>query len=408
MAVEVVMPRMGQSMEEGRIVRWLKPVGGPVQRGEVLVEIETDKANIELEAGASGYLATILAAEDAVVAVGTAIALIEESHAATVASLDAPPAPVVDVSTPAADRPAASQSTAAIAPTTPVAPAGNNRPARVAASPLARRLAAEHGVDLHSITGTGPGGRVGKADVLTRVAASAPPTSAAMAPMSSQQRVGLSKMRRTIGQRMVASKTTIPHFYLSIDLEMRQVLALRDSLAARRRPVSLTAILLKAVALALREHPRLNATLDGDMIVYTDQIDLAIAVALPDGLITPLVQGCQALSLEELGQATQAVIERARSGRLQPEDLETGTFTVSNLGMFGIKQFEAIINPPQAAILALGAIQRVPVFDAHDNVVAAQLLTATLSADHRVVDGAEAARFLGTLKQLLADGFALV
>jgi pyruvate dehydrogenase E2 component (dihydrolipoamide acetyltransferase) len=404
MAVEVVMPRMGQSMEEGRIVRWLKPVGASVQRGEVLVEIETDKANIEVEAGASGYLATILAAEDAVVAVGTAIALIEESQAAAAANSDAPSAPSIELTTPAADRLAASQSAAPMAPSPPAAPAVRNKPARVPASPLARRLAAEHGLDLHTVTGTGPGGRVGKADVLARVAARTSGTR----PSPNLQRVSLSKMRRTIGQRMVTSKTTIPHFYLSIDLDMRQALALRDSLSARRRPVSLTAILLKAVALAIAEHPQLNATLEGDAIAYADQVDLAVAVALPDGLITPVVHGCQALSLEELGQATQAVIERARSGRLHPGDLETGTFTVSNLGMFGIKHFEAIINPPQAAVLALGAIQRVPVFDVHDNVVAAQLLTATLSVDHRVVDGAEAARYLGTLKQLLADGFALV
>jgi pyruvate dehydrogenase E2 component (dihydrolipoamide acetyltransferase) len=418
MALEVTMPRMGQSMEEGRIVRWLRAPGARVERGEPLVEIETDKANIELEAAVSGRLAAILIPEDTIVVVGTVIALIEEEQAAraTAAPIAAPATP--EASLPTAGAPAVPNTGG---PSTPGAPPKASKLPRVPASPLARRLAAEHGVDLRSIAGTGPGGRVGKADVLAWVAAESPrrDTGATVAPVVSQiatapvpapgaQRVSLNKMRRAIGQRMVTSKTTIPHFYLSIDLDMRQALALRDSLAARRQPVSLTAILLKAVALSLAQHPHLNATLAGDEVLYSDQIDLAVAVALDDGLITPIVPGCQALSLAALAEALQAVVARARTRRLQPHDLDPGTFTVSNLGMFGVKQFEAIINPPQAAILALGAIRRVPVFDTRDNVVAAQLLTATLSADHRIVDGAEAARFLATLKELLADGFALL
>lgn len=403
MAVAVIMPRMGQSMEEGRIVRWLHAPGDRVTRGEPLVEIETDKANVELEAAASGYLSTILV-EDTIAPVGTTIGLIEEQQASHAAA-GFPPAPAAPES-PSPAAPGTGSFTVPAASTRPP------KPARIPASPLARRLAAEYGVDLRRVTATGPGGRIGKADVLAWMAAeqasaAAVPTYAAQ-PVQAPRRVALAKMRRAIGQRMVASKTTIPHFYLSIDLDMRQALALRDSLAARQQPVSLTAILLKAVALSLVQHPDLNATLVNDEIIYSDRIDLAVAVALEDGLLTPIVGDCQALSLAALGAALEAVVARARAGRLLPQDLGQGTFTVSNLGMFGIKQFEAIINPPHAAILALGAIQRVPVFDAHDNVVAAQLLTATVSADHRIVDGAAAARFLATLKQLLADGFALL
>jgi pyruvate dehydrogenase E2 component (dihydrolipoamide acetyltransferase) len=405
MAVEVIMPRMGQSMEEGRIVRWLHTPGDRVERGEPLAEIETDKANVELEAAVSGYLAAVLVAEDTIAAVGTTIALIEEQQAAHAAA-----GPIPAPASPESASPAVLDTGSDAAHAAPTQP---SRPPRIPTSPLARRLAAEHGVDLRSISGTGPGGRIGKADVLAwvaarQVSAAAAPLPAAPPSAPGPQRAGLGKMRRAIGQRMLASKTTIPHFYLSIDLDMRQSLALRDSLAARQQPVSLTAILLKAVALSLAEHPDLNATLVNDDIIYSDRIDLAVAVALEEGLLTPIVGGCEALSLIALGEALRAVVARTRTGRLLPQDLGPGTFTVSNLGMFGIKQFEAIINPPHAAILALGVIQRVPVFDARDNVVAAQLLTATLSADHRIVDGAGAARFLATLKQLLADGFALL
>ncbi len=404
MAVAVIMPRMGQSMEEGRIVRWLRAPGDRVERGEPLVEIETDKANVELDAAVAGYLSAILVAEDTIALVGATIALIEEQQASPAAA-GPEPAPAAPES-PSLDVPDTDSFTVPAAATRPP------KSPRLPASPLARRLAAEYGVDLRRVKGTGPGGRIGKADVLAWVAAQktlpAPVSVPAAPPVQAPQRAGHAKMRRAIGQRMVASKTTIPHFYLSIDLDMRQALALRDSLAARQQPISLTAILLKAVALSLAQHPDLNAALVDDEIIYSDRIDLAVAVALEEGLLTPIVGDCQALSLSALGGALQAVIARARTGRLLPQDLGPGTFTVSNLGMFGIKQFEAIINPPHAAILALGAIQRVPVFDAHDTVVAAQLLTATLSADHRIVDGAAAARFLATLKQLVADGFALL
>jgi pyruvate dehydrogenase E2 component (dihydrolipoamide acetyltransferase) len=395
---------MGQSMEEGRVVRWLKQAGARVERGEPLVEIETDKANVEVEASAAGILSAILAAEDTVVAVGIAIGVIEDAQAVPAGPVNKPAGPPspAPVSPPPVMPPIQSPVQPLAQPPAP-APGGlavendkRTKPARLPASPLARRLASELGVDLHQVTPTGPGGRIGKADVL------------AWAAKRSDRRIPLSKIRRTIGLRMAQSKATIPHFYLSVDLDMRAALALRSSLVARGRPVSLTAILLKATALALALHPVLNATLDGDAILPQANIDLAIAVALDDGLITPIVGGCQALSLEALARAAEAVIQRAREGRLQPQDLAPGTFTVSNLGMFGVKQFEAIINPPQAAILALGTLQRVPVFDARDNLVAADLLTATLSVDHRVADGAEAARFLATLKDLVADGFALL
>lgn len=419
MRIDVPMPRLGQSMEEGRVLRWLKDVGATVKRGEPLVEIESDKANVEIEAQTSGTLASRLVAEGEVAAVGVAIAVIDDGVAA--------PAPARVNASPLARR-LAEEHGIDLTQLTGSGPDGRigkedierqlaarrsaERPARVNASPVAKRLAEEHGVDLGQLTGTGPDGRIGKEDVLAWVAARQPapavePASESLPAAPTAPRRALSRMRQTIARRMTHSKATVPHFYVSMDLDMSRALALRDSLKARGHAVTVNDVVLKATALALAQHPALNAALDGDAIVTYPQIDLALAVAVDDGLLTPVLHGCEALSLKAIAVAAQALVERARTGRLQPEDLQGGTFTVTNLGMFGVKQFEAIVNPPQAAILALGVVRREPAFDEQDRVVVAQRLTATLSADHRVTDGAEAARFLRTLNALLADGFVL-
>lgn len=405
MRVEVKMPRMGQSMEEGVILKWLKSPGDVVTRGEPLVEIETDKASVEIESFASGTLTEILVSEGQIVPIGTLIAIIEDhqpSAGVTVTSPEIPPK--------AKTVSASSQQSAPPAPETKV------KPPRPKASPLARRLAQEHGIDLLKLAGTGPGGRIGKEDIHRWLAERQQAAAASAIPTVSTQpsavRVPLSKLKQTTARRMVDSKASVPHFYVSMDIEMSRALELRVSLKTRGYQVSVNDLILKATALSLAHYPSLNATFHGDFIEQHTDVNLAIAVALGDdqseGLLTPVISRCQALSLIEIAAAAKEAAQRARAGRLRPEDLEGGTFTVSNLGMFGVKHFEAIVNPPHAAILAVGAIRRIPVFDEHDRVIPAQMLTATVSADHRVTDGAEVARFLETLKQTLEDAFPLV
>jgi pyruvate dehydrogenase E2 component (dihydrolipoamide acetyltransferase) len=441
MRKEVTMPRMGQSMDEGRVLHWLKEIGAEVKRGEAIAEIETDKAVVEMEAFVTGTLVEIVVPEGELVPTGTVIAYIDDGQP------EAEPASL----TPTPAKPAETLAPPAIAnegkPT--------RRGKRVNASPVARRLADEHGVDLTQVKGTGPGGRIGKADVercLAQREAERPPRvdASPVAKRLADERgvdlaqvkgtgpgrrigkadveawleaqredvptpetegvkhVSLSKIKQTTARRMTESKATAPHFYVSMDIEMSQALALRDWLQAQGQEVSINALILKATALALTRYPHLNATFAGDELHVHPHVNLAVAVALDDGLITPVIHSCESLSLIEMAAAAKQVVERARAGRLHPEDLDGGTFTVSNLGMFGIKHFEAIVNPPQAAILTAGAVRRVPVFDARDRVVPTQLLTATVSADHRVTDGAEVAQFLQELKATLEAGFILM
>jgi len=438
MRKEVTMPRMGQSMDEGRVLHWLKEIGAEVKRGEVIAEIETDKAVVEMEAFVTGTLVEIVVPVGELVPTGTVIAYIDDGR----------PEPEPVSSTPAPAKPA--ETFASTVPVdegkpnrrgkrvnaSPVAsrladehgvdltqvkgtgPDGRivkadveaclaqreaSRPARVNASPVAKRLAEGRGVDLTQVKGTGPGGRIGKADVEAWLEAQhqGVPTPGAEV----VERVSFSKIKQTTARRMAESKATAPHFYVSMDIEMTQALALRDSLKAQGQEVSINDLILKATALALTRYPHLNATFAGAEIHVHPHVNLAVAVALDDGLITPIIHNCESLSLTEIATAAKQVVERARAGRLRPDDLEGGTFTVSNLGMFGVKHFEAIINPPQAAILTAGMVRRVPVFDACDRVVPAQTLTATVSADHRVTDGAEVARFLKKLQDILESGF---
>ena len=392
------MPRMGQSMDEGRVLRWLKDIGEEVKRGGIIAEIETDKAGVEMESFVTGTVVEVIVPSGETVRIGTVIAIVDDGRPEPEAASVPEAAPSIS----APLQPAA--------PPTPV-PAtetGSRTPRgeRVDASPVAKRLAREHGIDLSQVKGTGPGGRIVKEDIEVWLAAQREST-----PMPTEaagvRRVALTRIKQTTARRMAESKATVPHFYISVDIEMSQALALRDSLQARGWEISVNDLVLKATALALTRYPTLNATFAGNELHVHPHINLAIAVALDEGLITPVVHNCESLSLTELAAAAKGVIERGRHGRVRPEDLEGGTFTVSNLGMFGVKHFEAIVNPTQAAILAVGEVRRVPTFDAYDRVVPAQLLAATVSADHRVTDGAEVARFLQELKGLLEDGFGL-
>jgi pyruvate dehydrogenase E2 component (dihydrolipoamide acetyltransferase) len=432
MRTEVIMPRMGQGMEEGVILKWLKPVGAAVKRGEPLIEIESDKATVEIEAFATGKLIEILVPEGSTAPIGTILGMIE------VESAGQPPSP----------PPAAS---AAPMFSTPPPPALLRVNSSASVSPVAQRLAQEHQLDLVGVAGSGPGGRITKSDVEAAVAARRPPARLDVSPLARRlareyglnlreirgsapngriikrdilaaqpatgtpaqpNRSALSKLRRMAAVHMVESKLRIPHFYLTLDVDMDRARLLRESLKRRGHTVSLNDLVLKAAALALAEYPTLNATHADDDLHVHEQVNLAIAVAVgerahPEGLITPVIHGCQALRLVEIAERSAAVAGRARSGKLKPDDLDGGTFTISNLGMFGILQFQAIINPPQVAILAVGALQKLAGFDEQDRVVAVQRMTVTLSADHRATDGAEAAGFLSVFKDALEDAFVL-
>jgi pyruvate dehydrogenase E2 component (dihydrolipoamide acetyltransferase) len=272
---------------------------------------------------------------------------------------------------------------------------------------VAKQIAVEHGVDLSQVKGTGPAGRIVKEDVEAWLATH-PRETPKKEEAEEFDRVPLPKIKRATARKMAESKATVPHFYASIDIELSRALALRESLKSRNVDVSINDLILRAATLALIKYPNLNSTFIGDELHVYPHINLAVAVALERGLITPVIHHCESLSLENLAIAARAVIERARSGHLRPEDLENGTFTVTNLGMFGVTNFQAIINPPQAAILAVGVLRRIPVFDAFDRVIPAQMITASVSADHRVTDGADVSRFLQEIKNVLEDAFALV
>src|SRR5690606_18474702 len=360
------MPQMGFDMQEGTLVRWLKAPGDPVQRGEPIAEVETDKAVVEIESFHSGVVKELLIGEGQTVPVGTPIAIIDTGEADADVGEPQTEAPA-GAAAPAA--PAAAPATTAAAPAAPAPaaegapPAGQNGAQRIKASPLARRLAAEHGISLQGLTGSGPGGRIVKQDVLAAVAqaaaAPAPAAAPAAAPVRPDEVVPLSRMRQTIARRMSESKQQAPHFYVTMAIDMDRAMALREEIKAlgdEVPPVSVNDLVLKATALALVRHPSLNASLEGDAIRYHGAVHLAMAVALEDGLITPVIRDAHAKSLVEIAREARELAEAARAGRLKPEQYQGGTFTVSNLGMFGVEDFVAIINPPQGAILAVGGV----------------------------------------------------
>jgi pyruvate dehydrogenase E2 component (dihydrolipoyllysine-residue acetyltransferase) len=439
MASPIVMPKMSDTMEEGVVVKWLKHEGDRVASGDALAEIETDKAILELEATTAGVLRKILAHEDSKVPVGDLIAVIgsdDEDISSLVGGLSSPPIhlgslPVV-IAAPMSSGPTVSTAM----PSSGVAP----RPdalirERIDASPLARRMAEEAGIDIAQVPGTGPGGRVVKRDIEAfhaplrsqpprqPTSPGSPPAAAAESVSSLQKKPApvdaagidhteqeLSMMRKTIARRMTLSKTTAPHFYLTAEIDMERALALRQSLnelALDNAKISFNDMILKAVANALRQFPRMNVSYVDDKIRSHQRVHLSMAVAIDEGLITPVIRDCDRKSLGDIAREAKELSERARARRLRPEDYTGGTFSVSNLGMYEVEDFGAIINPPEAAILAVGTIKQQPV------VVDGQLsighrMKATLSADHRVVDGATAAQFLQIVKRLLEQPLTLM
>jgi pyruvate dehydrogenase E2 component (dihydrolipoamide acetyltransferase) len=427
----VVMPKMSETMEEGVVVKWLKREGDRVASGDALAEIETDKAVLELEATTAGVLYKILALEDSKVPVGQPLAVIGAEGEDV--------SPLIDGSS--ALLPGSIADSLKSAPSVSTVHPGSEASAgpqpatreRIDASPLARRMAAEAGIDIAQVPGTGPGGRVVKRDIEAFLAqpssqATWPPT--APAPLAAPQveptapaqatlggvtgldhiERDLSMMRATIARRMALSKTTAPHFYLTTEIAMERAIAMRQSLnelAADEAKISFNAMILKAVANALRQFPQMNVSYADGKIRTHQRVHLGMAVALDDGVITPVIRDCDRKSLGEIAREANELTARARARRLKPEDYTGGTFSVSNLGMFGVEEFAAIINPPEAAILAVGIIKQQPV------VVDGQLsighrMKVTLSGDHRAIDGATGAQFLQIVKRLLEQPLRLM
>ena len=425
---DITMPKMGFDMQEGTIVRWLKKPGDAVRRGEPIAEIETDKVTIEIEAFESGTLTEIVVQEGQSAPVNAVIARLDGGNGSQ--------APVPVAAAPAVPPPAEVSPPPAPLPEAPAPPA--EPPADIGdirASPLARRLAREYGIDLRQVRGSGPAGRIVKEDIEAYLSArggapaptpvsapppvpaavSAPPPAPAavsVAQPTAGAVVPLSNMRKTISRRMIQSWQQFPHIFVSIEVDMGAALALRAQANAgrpREDQISVNDMVVKACAVALLAFPNLNASYSDDGIILHPTVNIAIAVALESGLMAPVVANCQDRSLGSIARETKRVIALAREGKITPDLLQGGTFTVSNLGMYGIPEFTSIITPPQAASLAVGAIRRTPAFkDDSDEVVAKHLMMLTLSADHRVTDGAEVARFLNELKRLLEQPLALL
>ena len=438
MAYEVTMPQMGADMTEGTLVRWLKKVGDRVEKGEVIAEIETDKANVELEAFHSGTVLALIAEEGQVVPVGEVIAYLgepgEEVPTGKAPSVAAAPsrrrAPSTDGgAAPAAGAPAAE----AAAPSAPAAGAMEAPSAageRLRVSPVARRLAEEAGIDLSTLRGTGPGGRIVRRDVEeairarqaappptapapTPAAAGAPPTATPAAeavPTPAGARTEpLTRIRQAIARRMTQSKREQPHYYLTLDIDMTEALAFREALNAtvpQDQRVTINDLIVKACAIALQRHPKFTASYSEEGLRYPSQINIDLGIALEEGLIAASLLDVGNKTLGRIAAESKALIERARGGRLRAEEYGSGCFTVTNLGAYGVETLIGIINPPQAAILGVGSVMPKPVVR-DGQVVVRQIMKVALSADHRVTDGAEGARFLKEIQYLLENPASL-
>ncbi|MDP3163126.1 MAG: pyruvate dehydrogenase complex dihydrolipoamide acetyltransferase [Reyranella sp.] len=420
MAINILMPALSPTMTEGKLAKWHVKVGDTVKSGQVMCEIETDKATMEVEAVDEGRIGQIVVPEgtegvkvNAVIAV-----LLEEGEKAVPAGAPAAPA-AAPAPAPAAAKPAAS---APVAPTAPVAAAAAPSGARVFASPLARRIAADKGLDLSGIKGSGPGGRIVKADVEQAKPGAAPAAAPApkAAPVFTPQpilaapgdtRIPHTSIRKVIARRMLESKQQVPHFYLTVELEIDALLAARQAINAvtekRGAKVSVNDMVIKACAKALRDHPECNASWTEDEMIQYGAVDISVAVATDRGLITPIVRNADMKGLAQIAVEMKDLAARAKVGKLKLEEFQGGGFTISNLGMFGVKDFAAIINPPQAMILAVGAgEERVVV--RKGQMVVRNMMNCTLAVDHRVVDGAMGAQYLQTLRAYVEQPAAML
>ncbi len=411
MISEVVMPQMGADMEEGTIIKWLKNEGDKVDRGEIIAEIETDKANVEIEAFDGGVFRRTLAGEGDTVDVGTIIAIIAdagddlsayENGATKQAATPAQKAPSEPAKKPA-PKAAGKEPAKAIAQPAPASSDG-----RVRASPVARRLAQEHSVDLTAISGTGPDGRIVKRDVEAAMAGSTPAQTSPAAGATTT--IEMSKMRQTIARRMSQSKREAPHYYITVDIDMTEAERLRRQLndAVEDYPrVSVNDMIVRAAAISLARHLMFNSLFVDEQVQQHSDINVCIAIALDEGLIAPAILDTANKTLGEIADASRDLAGRAKSGALKPAEYTGGTFTVSNVGMFGVEGLIAIIQPPQTAILGVGGVRTTPVVR-DGRIETADLMKTALSADHRVTDGAQGAQFLNEIRRLLESPASLL
>ena len=436
MASQVMMPKLSPTMEEGQVSRWLKKEGDTVSMGEPLAEIDTDKATMEMQALANGVLRKILINEGESAPLGQLIAIIGEpnediSALVSQSAVKAPPAQPAPIAKTEAPSP--------VAPTTP-APEGNGHQAaevkteasggRLIVSPLAARMAAEAGIDLRSLHGSGPGGRIVKRDIEAAVsqqgAGSASPAAptvqtfpravesrnfqpASIAAASPYRDEVASEIRKTIAKRLVTSLGPIPHFFLTSEIEMDRAAEMRRGINSLdpELKISINDIVIKVAAAALIQHPEVNASFQEKTVRYYERADIGVAVAIEDGLITPVIRSADQKSLSQIANEVRQLAEKARTRKLRPEEYTGASFSISNLGMFGIDEFTAVINPPEGAILAVGAMTAKPVV--RDNqVVIRQMMRVTMSCDHRVIDGATGAKFLQTFRKILENPLYLV
>ncbi len=416
---EVIMPKMGDGMEEGVLVRWLRALGDTVEPGDIIAEIETDKANVELPVEAGGVIVAIAVPEGATVPVGAVIARLGTKDELAAGAATTPKAPetsdalVEPAPTPSKEKPA-STSEASSVPVAPVATAETKTPRtsdRVLASPLARRLAADLGVNLADVRGTGPGGRIVERDVRAAAeaqASSKPRPVESQIPAAAQP---VSRMRRVIAERTTQAKQQVPHFYVTVRIDVEELAALRQRMnqdADEASRISLGDFVMKACGLALPRHPAVNAHFTEQGIVMSPEAHIAFAVALPDGLVMPVIRNCESKPLRVIAREVRESATQARSGRLSPDQLNGGTFAISNLGMYGVEEFSAIISQPMTAILAVSAAERQVVVLPDGQMAPRLQMRVTLSADHRALDGAVAAQFLQTLRSYLEQPYSLV
>jgi pyruvate dehydrogenase E2 component (dihydrolipoamide acetyltransferase) len=420
MPIELKMPALSPTMEEGTLSKWLVKEGDQVNSGDILAEIETDKATMEFEAVDEGKIAKILVPEGTDgVKVGAPIAIIaadgeDVSSAAKAApKTEAPKAATAPASKKEEPPKAAAPSPA---PTAEAHPQGKSD--RIKASPLAKRIAEEKGVDLSSIQGSGPGGRIVKADLEGASAQAAAP---AAAPARAAARVEpgeipheivkLSNMRKTIARRLTEAKQTIPHIYLTVDIQLDALLKLRGELNAglesRNIKLSVNDLLIKALAMALIEVPECNVSFAGDNLIKYSRADISVAVSIPGGLITPIVSNADGKTVSAIASEVHDLAARAKDGKLQPEEYQGGTASLSNMGMYGIKQFEAVINPPQGMIMAIGAGEKRP-YVINDSLQIATVMSATGSFDHRAIDGADGAKLMKAFKRLIENPLGML
>jgi pyruvate dehydrogenase E2 component (dihydrolipoamide acetyltransferase) len=433
MATKVIMPKLSPTMEEGQISRWLKKEGDKVSMGEPLAEIDTDKATMEMQALANGVLRKILINEGQSAPLGQVIAVIGEANE-DIASLvsEAPPKtePAQEQKQEQEKPPPPPQAKAAAAASAqPASSVQNGRQpqpatsesARLIVSPLAARMAAEAGIDLRSLQGSGPNGRIIKKDIEAAIsqpkAAAAPQEFPRVVETGRFQQAGASayrdepasEIRKTIAKRLVTSLGPVPHFFLTTEIEMDRAAEMRRGINALDPDlkISINDVIIKVTAAALRQHPEVNASFQEKFVRYYEHADIGVAVAIEDGLITPVVRSADQKSLSQIAAEVRELAERARSRKLKPEEYTGASFSISNLGMFGIDEFTAVINPPEGAILAVGAMAAKPVV--RDNeIVIRQMMRVTMSCDHRVIDGATGAKFLQTFKKILENPLYLV